>query len=240
MQLANKAMHRSPPQSLILKSRSHWRTAVIANVTCKDLNMRGRSIRYFVGALFGVLLLELAAVGQNEILHVPRPSFIPIPARPDGKYEFISSIVREEQKEEIRNQIPFEFIELKQWGQGSPMDNKPGTEYRILFWRNGKAEYEGTSGVKMIGLHRGEIELTEFGRIALLLELFEFQSERCDVGFEVQISHPTVAAINVGFDRGLNLTRRNANGFGDYRFWLTQSAIENAVSSIDWKIDESK
>jgi len=202
--------------------------------------MRKKSIHCLVGALCGMILLALSAVAQKEMPQVPKPSFISIPARPEGKYAFVSSIMQEEYKEALREKIPFEFIELKQWGQGSPMTNQPGTEYRILFWRNGKAEYEGTSGVNMIGVHRGEIELAEFGRIALLLELFEFQSEKCDVGFEVQVSHPIVAAINVGFDKGPSLTRRNANGFGDYRFWLIQSAIENAVSSIQWRPDASK
>ena len=187
------------------------------------------------------VMLALAAVAQQKPVVLPKPSVVSIPARPDGKYEFVSSIVHEKYAERFRERIPFEYIELKQWGQFDPFAHQPGgTEYRILLWRDGKAEYEGTTGVRMIGLHRGKIPLDEYGRLALLLELFKFDSEKCDVGFEVMVSHSIVAAINVGFDKGQPLTRRNANGFGDYRFWLIQSAIENAANSITWKPDGSK
>jgi hypothetical protein len=69
-------------------------------------------------------------------------------------------LVQEEYAEGFRERIPFEYIELKQWGQFDPGTHQPGgTEYRILLFRDGKAEYEGTTGVKMIGLHRGKSRL---------------------------------------------------------------------------------
>lgn len=192
-------------------------------------------------ALGVAVMLALAAVAQQKPLELPKTSVVLIPARPEGRYEFVSSIVQDEYAEGFREGIPFEYIELKQWGQFDSFTHQPGgTEYRILLWRNGKAEYEGTTGVRMIGLHRGKIPLDEYGRLALLLELFKFDSAKCDVGFEVMVSHPVVAAINVGFDKEQPLTRRNANGFGDYRFWLIQSAIENAANSITWKPEGSK
>ena len=205
--------------------------------------MRQRELDRVATALGVALMLALVAVvaaAQQKFIEPPKPSVVSIPARPEGKYEFVSSIVQDEYAEGYRERIPFEYIELKQWGQLDPFTHQPGTEYRISLWRSGKAEYEGTSGVRMIGLHRGEVPLEEFGRLALLLELFKFDSEKCDVGFEVMLSHPIVAAINVGFDKGQPLTRRNANGFGDYRFWLIQSVIENAANSITWKPDRSK
>ena len=187
------------------------------------------------------MTLALVAVAQQKPIEVPKPSVVSIPARPEGKYEFVSSLVQEEYAEGFRERIPFEYIELKQWGQFDPGTHQPGgTEYRILLFRDGKAEYEGTTGVKMIGLHRGKIEIEEYGKLALLLELFKFDTEKCDVGFEVMVSHPVVAAINVGFDKKDPVTRRNANGYGDYRFWLIQSAIENVATTVTWKPDGSK
>lgn len=195
-----------------------------------------------VAIAFGVAVtLALVAVAQQKPIEVPKASVVSIPARPEGKYEFISSMVQEEDARVFRERIPFEYIELKQWGQFNPFTLEPGgTEYRILLWRDGKAEYEGTTGVKMAGVHRGKIEIEEYGRLALLLELFNFDSGKCDVGFEVTSSHPVVAAINVGFDKLDPTTRRNTNGFGDYRFWLIQSAIENVANTVTWKQDGSK
>ena len=203
--------------------------------------MRQRKSNRVAIALGVTVTLALVAVAQQKPIEVPKPSVVSIPARPEGKYEFVSSMVQEEYAEGFRERIPFEYIELKQWGQFDPFTHQPGgTEYRILLWRDGKAEYEGTTGVKMLGLHRGKIEIKEYGRLALLLELFKFESEKCDVGFEVTVSHPVVAAIKVGFDKQDPITRRNANGFGDYRFWLIQSAIENVANTVTWKPDGSK
>jgi hypothetical protein len=203
--------------------------------------MRKRKSKGAAIALGVTVTLALIAVAQQTPIEVPKPSVVSIPSRPEGKYEFVSSLVQEEFAEGFREKIPFEYIELKQWGQFDPSTHQPGgTEYRILLWRDGKAEYEGTTGVKMIGLYRGKIEIEEYGRLALLLELFKFDSEKCDVGFEVMVSHPVVAAINVGFDKKDPMTRRNANGFGDYRFWLIQSAIENVANKVTWKPDGSK
>ncbi|WP_146678755.1 hypothetical protein [Pirellula sp. SH-Sr6A] len=187
-------------------------------------------------ALSAAVTLALVAVAQQSHIKVPKPSVIAIPARPEGKYGFVSSLVQEQYADGFREKIPFEFIELKQWGQFDPFTHEPGgTEYRILLWRDGKAEYEGTTGVEKIGLHRGEVAIEEYGKLALLLELFGFDAENCDVGFEVMVSHPVVAAINVGFDKKDPMTRRNANGYGDYRFWLIQSAIENVANTVIWK-----
>ena len=203
--------------------------------------MRQRKSNRVAIALGIIVTLALVAVAQQKPIEVPKPSVVSIPARPEGKYDFVSSMVQEEYAEGFRERIPFEYIELKQWGQFDPNTHEPGgTEYRILLWRNGKAEYEGTTGVKMIGLYRGKIDIEEYGRIALLLELFKFDTEKCDVGFEVMVSHPVVAAINVGFDKQDPITRRNANGYGDYRFWLIQSAIENVANTVTWKPDGSK
>jgi len=203
--------------------------------------MRQRKANRVAIALGVIVTLALVAVAQQKPTEVPKPSVVSVPARPEGKYDFVSSMVQEEYAEGFRERIPFEYIELKQWGQFDPNTHEPGgTEYRILLWRNGKAEYEGTTGVKMIGLYRGKIDIEEYGRIALLLELFKFDTEKCDVGFEVMVSHPVVAAINVGFDKQDPITRRNANGYGDYRFWLIQSAIENVANTVTWKPDGSK
>jgi len=202
--------------------------------------MRQRKSNRVAIALGIIVTLALVAVAQQKPIEVPKTSVVSIPARPEGKYDFVSSMVQEEYAEGFRERIPFEYIELKQWGQFDPNTHEPdGTEYRILLRRNGKAEYEGTTGVKMIGLHRGKIDIEEYGRIALLLELFKFDTEKCDVGFEVMVSHPVVAAINVGFDKQDPMTRRNANGYGDYRFWLIQSAIENVANTVTWKPDGS-
>jgi len=203
--------------------------------------MRQRKSNRVSIALGVTVALALVAVAQQKTIEVPKPSVISIPARPEGKYEFVSSLVQEAQVDGIRERIPFEYIELKQGGQFDPFTHQPGgTEYRILLFRDGKAEYEGTTGVKMIGLHRGKIEIEEYGKLALLLELFKFDTEKCDVGFEVMVSHPVVAAINVGFDKKDAMTRRNANGYGDYRFWLIQSAIENVATTVTWKPVGSK
>lgn len=203
--------------------------------------MRQRKIKRVAITFCVSVTLAFVAVAQQKSIDVPKPSVVSIPARPEGKYEFISAIVQEEGARVFRERIPFEYIELKQWGQFDPFTHQPGgTEYRILLWRDGKAEYEGTTGVKMIGLHRGRIKIEEYGRLALLLELFNFDSEKCDIGFEVPSSHPVVAAINVGFDKQDPTTRRNTNGFGDYRFWLIQSAIENVANTVMWKQDGSK
>ncbi|MFM7932194.1 MAG: hypothetical protein ACKO9Q_31145 [Pirellula sp.] len=204
--------------------------------------MSQRKIKRVAIALGVTVTMALFSVAQQKTIEVPKPSVVSIPARPEGKYEFVSSLVQEEYAEGFREKIPFEYIELKQWGQFDPFTHQPGgTEYRILLWRDGKAEYEGNTGVKMIGLHRGKVDIQEFGKLALLLELFKFDSEECDVGFEVMVSHPVVAAINVGFDNKKDpMTRRNANGYGDYRFWLIQSAIENVANKVNWKPDGSK
>ena len=202
--------------------------------------MRQRKSNRVAIALYIIVTLALVAVAQQKPIEVPKTSVVSIPARPEGKYDFVSSMVQEEYAEGFRERTPFEYIELKQWGQFDPNTHEPGgTEYRILLRRNGKVEYEGTTGVKMIGLHRGKIDIEEYGRIALLLELFKFDTEKCDVGFEVMVSHPVVAAINVGFDKQDPMTRRNANGYGDYRFWLIQSAIENVANTVTWKPDGS-
>ena len=75
--------------------------------------MRQRKSNRVSIALGVTVALALVAVAQQKTIEVPKPSVISIPARPEGKYEFVSSLVQEAQADGIRERIPFEYIELK-------------------------------------------------------------------------------------------------------------------------------
>lgn len=179
-----------------------------------------------------VLLLCSLAFGQER---EQAEQTVVLPVRPTGDYEFISRLYAMDEEKQIRSKLPFDQIELKQWGQPNLQTLTPGTEYEIIFYADGRAQYLGNSGVEKIGLHTGEISLRDFGKLCLLLERLSVGKPECKLGVQVQVSHPVVADLRVRLTGKQNLAKyRNDTDFGDFRFWLVQSAMERTANEIKW------
>jgi hypothetical protein len=178
------------------------------------------------------------SLAQGEI----EDQVISLPVRPAGIYAFLSGLTpTEDEENEIRKKLPFDQIELKQWGQPNLATLTPGTEYEIIFYADGRAQYLGNSGVQKIGLHSGEISLQDFGRLCLLLDRLSVGKQGCNLGVQVQVSHPVVADLRVSLTGNQKLIEyRNDTAFGDYRFWLVQSAIERIANEIEWQEPKRK
>ncbi len=160
---------------------------------------------------------------------------IVLPVRPTGEYEFLSRPDTVDEEKKIRSKLPFDQIELKQWGQPNHLTLTPGTEYEIILYADGHAQYLGNSGVQKIGLHTGEISLRDFARLCLLLERLSVGKPECKLGVQVQVSHPVVADLRVRLTGKEKLVEyRDDTEFGDFRFWLVQSAIERIANDIKW------
>ena len=165
-----------------------------------------------------------------------------LPVRPAGIYQFLSGFPpTNDEAKEIRKKIPFDQIEMKQWGQPNLLTLAPGTEYEIIFYADGRAQYLGNSGVQKVGLHTGEISLQDFGKLCLLLDRLSVGKKECNLGVQVQVLHPVVADLRVSLTGSQKLVEyRNDTAFGDFRFWLVQSAIERIANEIEWKEPKRK
>ena len=190
-----------------------------------------------IGMLVGCLLLSsyaLSSVLQDSAATADKMVMLPI--QPGGKYAFLSQPIQTDDKRAIIESLPFRSIELQTWGQPDLSNFKNGADARVTFSRDGVPNYYGVSGVERIGKFTGEISLADYGRICLLLECLGVDKADTRFGREAQGSHPVIQQLTVHSRNGAApLVYRNDLNFGDYRFWLVQSVIENIVTDIEWR-----
>ena len=78
-------------------------------------------------------------------------------------------------------------------------------------------------------------------QLCLLLDRLSVGKKECNLGVQVQVSHPVVADLRVSLTGSQKLLEyRNDTAFGDFRFWLVQSAIERIANEIEWKEPKRK
>lgn len=155
-----------------------------------------------------------------------------LPALPSGRYSFLSEGPLE--VEALRRHIevlPYSSITLRRSGPPNLATLEKSHHSEITLDSMGELEYDGTSGATPRGRHRGTIDLFDYGRVCLLLECFlePPQGDKA-FGIEMQVAHPVVTEIIIGKRNGTERTYRNDANFGDFRFWVLQSVIENIVS----------
>lgn len=155
-----------------------------------------------------------------------------LPAIPTGRYSFLSEGPLEDGA--LRRHIevlPYSSIRMRRIGPPNLATLEEGHHSEVTLHSTGELEYDGKSGATPRGRHRGTIDQFDYGRTCLLLERF-LDAPQGDTAFgiEKQVAHPVLTEIVVREKDGTERTYRNDANFGDFRFWVLQSVIENIVS----------
>jgi hypothetical protein len=155
-----------------------------------------------------------------------------LPAVPSGRYSFLSEGPLE--VESLRRHIEvlaYSSITMRRFGPPNLATLEEGHHSEITLDSMGELEYDGKSGATPRGRHRGTIDLFDYGRVCLLLECF-LEPPQADTAFgiDAHVADPVVTEIVVREQDGTERKYRNDANFGDFRFWVLQSVIENIVS----------
>ncbi len=164
---------------------------------------------------------------------------ITIPIRPTGKYTFLSGFIPTTEQEKVRETLPFDWIEIQWTNPGSFMNRIPPKDFRIRVNCDGTASYiTGSFGDDEF--KTGKIGLREYGSCCLLLEQFGVGKPNCDLGRTVAVSHPVESILVVKPKSQDEMSFRNADSVGDYRFWIIESILKKIGQDIQWTPEEKR
>jgi|GEM_PF-5870625 len=161
---------------------------------------------------------------------------VALPNLSEGPYEALTHPLTELEETQLRKTLKFKTIALRVWGPPDLFLLKPGTQSEIVFSASGEALRKTVKGESMTS-ESGRVPLEEYAKLSILLERL-IDSDRQSFGTIPQFSHPVVAQLTA--DSSFDDTRevfRNDMNFGDFRFWVFQSVMENVSTSIEWSIE---
>lgn len=107
--------------------------------------------------------------------------------------------------------------------------------YRVTFNKNGKAVYEGKDHVERIGRYVGEIEQSDFDKIAELLDRLGFGN--LSSSYSSNDPEKQSVVTSVSYNDGEKKVE-NKGDAGPMELWTVEKVIDGVVQDIYWEEEE--
>ena len=105
--------------------------------------------------------------------------------------------------------------------------------YDATFYRGGRARYHGIRFVGQVGDFQGEVTLQDYGRLAYLLDRFEFMT--LPDSFSVQVTDLPGATLVATRKPGGTKAVHDYGYVGPVELWTLMQVFDGVVGRIQWK-----